>query len=92
MVASPEVCRLNKAKSKGPKTARGKAIAARNTTKQRRLPKQPPLLGIKDLTTFEELAQQLPQEIAPSSFQIPFNVKREPPHSYLVRAHLEHLA
>jgi hypothetical protein len=65
MVASPEVCRLNGAKSKGPKTERGKAIAARNATKHGLLATQPPILVSEDLETFQGLVQNLVDEYEP---------------------------
>lgn len=65
MVASPEVCRMNGAKSKGPKTARGKAIASRNATKHGLLAEQPPLLASEDLETFQGIMQGLINDYQP---------------------------
>lgn len=59
MVASPEVCRMNGSKSRGPITERGRAIASRNATKHGLLAKQPPLLVTEDLASFEGLVQGL---------------------------------
>ncbi|MBL1174138.1 hypothetical protein [Pantanalinema sp. GBBB05] len=67
MVASPEVCRINGAKSKGAVTPRGKAIASRNATKHGLLAKQPPLLVTEDLATFEGLLQGLIDHYEPST-------------------------
>ncbi|MEP0925360.1 hypothetical protein [Leptolyngbya sp. ST-U4] len=67
MVASPEVCRRNGAKSKGAVTARGKAIASRNATKHGLLAKQPPLLITEDLATFESLVQGLIDHYQPQN-------------------------
>ena len=67
MVASPEVCRMNGAKSKGPKTERGKAIASRNATKHGLLAQQPPLLATEDLETFEGLVQGLIDHYEPEN-------------------------
>ena len=67
MVASPEVCRMNGAKSKGPKTERGKAIASRNATKHGLLAKKPPLLATEDLSTFEGLMQGLIDHYQPEN-------------------------
>jgi hypothetical protein len=65
MVASPEVCRMNGAKSKGATTPRGKTIARRNATKHGLLAKQPPLLVTEDLATFEGLVQGLIDQYQP---------------------------
>ncbi|MFB2833260.1 hypothetical protein [Floridanema evergladense] len=59
MVANPEVCRNNGAKSKGAVTSKGKAIASRNAQKHGLLTKQPPLLVTEDFSTFEGLIQEL---------------------------------
>jgi hypothetical protein len=67
MVASPEICRLNGAKSQGPKTERGKAIAARNATKHGLLAEKPPLLVTEDLSTFEGLMQGLIDHYQPEN-------------------------
>lgn len=67
MVASPEICRLNGAKSKGPKTARGKAISSRNATKHGLLAQQPPLLITEDLSSFEGVVQGLVDHYSPES-------------------------
>ncbi len=67
MVASPEICRMNGAKSKGPKTERGKAIASRNATKHGLLAQQPPLLATENLATFEGLVQGLIDHYQPEN-------------------------
>lgn len=67
MVCSPEQARLNGAKSKGPKTEQGKAIAASNATKHGLLAKQPPLLVTEDLATFEGLIQGLIDQYQPDN-------------------------
>jgi hypothetical protein len=67
MVCSPEQARLNGAKSKGPTTEQGKAIAARNATKHGLLAKQPPLLVTEDLATFEGLMQGLIDQYQPEN-------------------------
>ncbi|MBW4520675.1 MAG: hypothetical protein KME16_13340, partial [Scytolyngbya sp. HA4215-MV1] len=65
MVASPEICRLNGAKSKGAITPRGKAIAARNAIKHGLLAEQPPILATEDLETFQGLMQSLVNDFQP---------------------------
>lgn len=65
MAASPEVCRMNGAKSKGPRTERGRAIASRNATKHGLLAQKPPLLAGEDLATFQGLLQSLVDEYEP---------------------------
>ncbi len=67
MVASPEICRINGAKSRGPMTPRGKAIAARNAIKHGLLAQQPPLLVTEDLATFEGLIQGLIDQYQPEN-------------------------
>jgi hypothetical protein len=67
MVASPEICRINGAKSRGPITQRGKAVASRNATKHGLLAKLPPLLVTEDLTTFEGLVQGLIDQYQPEN-------------------------
>lgn len=67
MVASPEICRINGAKSRGAISPRGKAIAARNATKHGLLAKQPPLLVTEDLATFEGLVQGLIDQYQPET-------------------------
>ena len=67
MVANPDVCRLNGAKSNGPRTKRGKAIASRNATKHGLLAQQPPLLASEDLSTFEGLVQGLIDHYQPDN-------------------------
>ena len=65
MVAKPDVSRANGAKSKGPKTERGKAIASRNATKHGLLAEKPPLLASEDLETFQDLMQGLVDHYQP---------------------------
>lgn len=67
MVCSPEQAKLNGAKSKGPKTDQGKAIAARNATKHGLLAKQPPLLVTEDLATLEGMVQGLIDQYQPGN-------------------------
>lgn len=67
MVCSPEQARMNGAKSKGPTTEQGKAIAARNAAKHGLLAKQPPLLVTEDLATFEGLMQGLIDQYQPEN-------------------------
>jgi len=67
MVCSPEISRMNGAKSQGAVTQRGKAIASRNATKHGLLARKPPLLITEDLTTFEELVQGLIDYYQPES-------------------------
>lgn len=67
MVASPEVCRMNGSKSRGPVSSLGKAIASRNATKHGLLAHQPPLLVTEDLATFEGLVQGLIDHYQPES-------------------------
>ena len=67
MVCSPEISRINGAKSQGAVTQRGKAIASRNATKHGLLAQKPPLLITEDLTTFEELVQGLIDYYQPES-------------------------
>ncbi len=59
MTATPEISRLNGAKPRGPRSARGKAIAAKNASKHGLLAKQPPLLVTEDLSSFQGLLQGL---------------------------------
>ncbi|PSB25350.1 hypothetical protein C7B82_23765 [Stenomitos frigidus ULC18] len=66
MVASPEVCRMNGAKSKGAVTERGKAIASRNATKHGLLAEKPPILVSEDLETFQGLMQNLVDQYQPT--------------------------
>ncbi len=65
MVANPETNRLNGRKSRGPVTARGKAIAAKNATKHGILAKAPPILVTEDLETFQGIVQELIDEYQP---------------------------
>ncbi len=65
MVANPEMSRLNGAKSRGPITERGKAIAAQNATKHGILAKAPPILVTEDLETFQDMVQRLIDEYQP---------------------------
>lgn len=67
MVADPELCRLNGAKSKGPVSERGKAIASQNATKHGLLSERPPLVVGEDLETFQGIVQGLIDEYEPSS-------------------------
>jgi hypothetical protein len=67
MVCSPEISRMNGAKSRGAVTQRGKTIASRNATKHGLLAQKPPLLITEDLTTFEELVQGLIDYYQPES-------------------------
>lgn len=67
MVASPEICRMNGAKSRGPVTARGKAIAAKNATKHGLLATQPPLVMGEDLESFQGILQGLIDEYQPEN-------------------------
>lgn len=67
MVCSPEQARLNGAKSNGPKTEQGKAIAASNATKHGLLAKQPPLLVTEDLATFKGLMEGLIDQYQPDN-------------------------
>ncbi|MEM6837969.1 MAG: hypothetical protein AAF609_14070 [Cyanobacteria bacterium P01_C01_bin.120] len=67
MVSSPEVCRMNGAKSKGAKTEQGKAIASRNATKHGLLAEKPPFLVTEDLSTFEGLMQGLIDHYQPEN-------------------------
>lgn len=65
MVASPEICRMNGAKSRGPVSDRGKAIASRNAVKHGLLAEKPPLLATEDLETFQGLLQNLVDDYQP---------------------------
>lgn len=67
MVCSPEVSRRNGAKSMGPVSERGKAIASQNSSKHGLLATQPPLLVTEDLSTFEGLVQGLIDHYQPKS-------------------------
>ena len=59
--------RLNGAKSNGPKTERGKAIASKNGTKHGLLAEKPPLLATEKLETFNELMQGLVNQYQPAN-------------------------
>ena len=65
MVASPEICRANGRKSRGPATQRGKAIASKNATKHGVLAKSPPILITEDIASFQEMVQSLVSEYQP---------------------------
>ena len=67
MVANPEISRLNGAKSRGPLTERGKAIAAHNATKHGLLSTKPPLVLGEDLETFQGIVQGLIDEYQPQT-------------------------
>ena len=67
MVAEPEICRVNGRCSRGPTTLRGKAIAAKNSTRHGLLSQKPPLLITEDLTTFQSLMQALIDEYQPQT-------------------------
>jgi hypothetical protein len=67
MVCSPEISRINGAKSQGAVSQRGKAISCRNATKHGLLAQKPPLLITEDLTTFEQLLQGLIEYYQPES-------------------------
>jgi hypothetical protein len=65
MVASPEICRLNGAKSRGPTSSSGKAIAS--ATKHGILSQQPPILATEDLESFQGIVQGLIDEYQPQT-------------------------
>lgn len=65
MTASPEISRINGARSRGPKTARGKLISSLNATKHGLYSQRPPLLLSENLTTFQEILQALIDEYQP---------------------------
>jgi len=65
MVASPEICRANGRKSRGPVTQRGKASASKNATKHGVLAKSPPILITEDLASFQGMVQSLVSEYQP---------------------------
>lgn len=67
MVCSPEISRMNGAKSKGATTPRSKAIASRNAIKHGLLAQNPPLLITENLTTFEGLIQGLIDHYEPEN-------------------------
>jgi len=67
MVCTPEQSRLNGAKSNGPTTPRGKAIAAQNATKHGLLATQPPMVQGEDQQLFYELWQSLVGEYQPQT-------------------------
>lgn len=67
MVTSPEICRANGRKSRGPVTERGKAIASKNATSHGLLATRPPLLVTENLSTFEGLVQGLIAQYQPES-------------------------
>ncbi|MEA5452059.1 hypothetical protein VB780_26025 [Leptolyngbya sp. CCNP1308] len=65
MAGNPEKTRRNALLSTGPRTAEGKAIAARNRTTHGLLAKQPPLLDSEDFSTFEGILQGLIKQYQP---------------------------
>lgn len=67
MGCSAAQARLNGAKSRGPKTKRGKVTSARNATKHGVLAKQPPLLISEDLASYDGLLQELVAQYQPSN-------------------------
>lgn len=67
MVATPEISRLNGAKSRGPRSERGKAIAAQNATKHGLLSTKPPLVLGEDLESFQGIVQGLIDEYQPQT-------------------------
>lgn len=67
MVASPEICRANGRLSCGPRSERGKAIAAKNATRHGLLSQKPPLLVTEDLETFQGIVQGLIDEYQPQT-------------------------
>lgn len=67
MVASPEICRANGRLSRGPRSERGKAIAAKNATRHGLLSQKPPLLVTEDLETFQGIVQGLIDEYQPQT-------------------------
>jgi hypothetical protein len=67
MVASPEICRLNGTKSRGPTSSSGKAIASRNATKHGILSQHPPILATEDLESFQGIVQGLIDEYQPQT-------------------------
>jgi hypothetical protein len=62
-----EICRLNGAKSRGPTSSSGKAIASRNATKHGILSQQPPILATEDLESFQGIVQGLIDEYQPQT-------------------------
>jgi hypothetical protein len=62
---TPEQCRINGSKSKGPATAYGKAVVSQNARKHGLLAEKPPLLQGEDLATFEGIMQSLIDEHQP---------------------------
>lgn len=67
MVANPDTSRLNGAKSRGPVTERGRAIAAQNATRHGLLSTKPPLVLGEDLETFQGIVQGLIDEYQPQT-------------------------
>lgn len=59
MVTTPEISRLNGAKSRGPAIPQGKAIASRNAVKHGTMSSHPPLLATEDLKAFQGIMQDL---------------------------------
>jgi hypothetical protein len=67
MVCSPEISRVNGAKSRGPKTERGKAVVSRNALKHGLRATNPPILLSEDLETFQGMVQSLVDEYSPKT-------------------------
>lgn len=67
MVCSPEISRVNGAKSRGPKTERGKAVVSRNAIKHGLRATNPPILLSEDLETFQGMVQSLVDEYSPKT-------------------------
>lgn len=65
--SSAEQSRLNKSKSRGATTLRGKAIAAQNGRKHGLLAQKPPLLASEDLTTFQGIYEFLIHQYCPET-------------------------
>lgn len=67
MVASPDICRQNGKKSRGPATNRGKAVSSRNAVKHGLLSVQPPLLLTEDVEIFQNIINGLVDEYQPQA-------------------------
>lgn len=65
MACSPEQSKINGARSRGPRSAEGKAISSRNSRTHGLLATTPPLLATEDLATFQGVLQQLVDHYAP---------------------------